>query len=114
MARVKILDKKKSRVTPSLGGRTVAPSKGKRVYKKQVTQYKNKAGVVFTVGDRVHLNTRALTLFKRNEGGTFAGNRITQTRIASLFPDIPGYVRLQTRLGGYWTWSVEDLIRVED
>jgi hypothetical protein len=80
-----------------------------RVYSKRVYSYTSAFKETFKVGDLVELRPRALVLYKKLEGEVFAGRLVTQTRIKSLFPDIRGLVRLEKRLGGYWTWSVNDL-----
>lgn len=88
----------------------------KKKPRRYVTQYKNKAGILFSEGDRVRLSSRAKQLHEKvqmqQNTPLYAGRRIVQTRIAYLFPDIKGLVRLEVRLGGYWTWSVDDLERV--
>jgi len=78
-----------------------------------VVRYMNKAKVAFGVGNRVRLKPAALKLFKKTEGELFAGREILQARIAYLFPDVKGLVRVETRLGGYWTWDVDDLEIIE-
>ena len=93
---------------------TAMTLKGKTVESRKVpTVYVNKQKVPFVVGDRVRLKSTALSLFRKTEGETFVGHTITQTRIKSLFHDVRGLVRLETRLGGYWTWDVNDLEKVE-
>lgn len=105
MAKVK--DKRKKKVTPK--GKELA----RRVYKQMVSEYRNKKGVAFKVGDKVGLTARALVLYKRMEGdATFAGNLIETTRIFTLLPDVRGQVVLEQKLGGYWTWDVNDLEKV--
>ena len=87
----------------------VQKEKTKRVV---ATAYLNRKRVLFRVDDRVRLNSRALVSYRKQEGEFFAGREIKQTRIKYLFPDVKGLVRLETRLGGYWTWDVNDLEKV--
>jgi len=79
----------------------------------RATAYLNRSKILFRMNDRVRLNKKALVLYKKLEGELFAGREIKQTRIKYLFPDVKGLVRLETRLGGYWTWSVDDLEKAE-
>lgn len=103
MARLKMNKKK---VTP-------AGKLARRVYDKMQREYKNSHGVVFMKGDVVRLNGSALRLYtKQSDDETLLGNAIDRARIFSLLPDLKGVVVLSTPLGGYWTWSVEDLEHV--
>jgi hypothetical protein len=95
---------KKSKVTP-------AGKLARKVYKKMVNEYKNKAGVVFQVGDVVALNKDALTWFKTKDD-MFAGVPVINSPIYTLLPDVKGTVVLKRQLGGYWTWDVNDLVIV--
>lgn len=92
---------KKSKVTP-VRGHT-------RKYKRPVTEYKNKAGVTFKAGDRVGLTSKAFNTYQKSDDPTFAGQAVRTARISTLLPDVKGLVQLATRLGGYWTWDVNDL-----
>lgn len=74
--------------------------------------YTNKAGVEFRVGDRVQLRPKTFKTIDPNPP-EFAGRRITQTTIRALFSDIQGGVVLKVRLGGFWSWNVDDLEKVE-
>ena len=76
---------------------------------KPVQQYKNKSGVMFKVGSQVQLKPKALKLFRKTDGELFAGREVSKARIAYLFPETKGLVRLEQKLGGYWTWDVNDL-----
>lgn len=78
-----------------------------------VKSYKNKAGVAFETGDVIYLKKGVLTLFKKSEQPVFAGKNIMIATVDYLFPDVKGLVRLNVKLGGYWTWDVNDLEKVE-
>lgn len=80
---------------------------------KPVTVYVDKKNTEFKVGDRVRLKAGTMNLYKKTEGETLVGLPITETRIRSLFNDVKGLVLLEARLGGYWTWDVNELEKVE-
>lgn len=84
--------------------------KSKRTREKTV--YINKDGVSFSPGDYVQLKPKTLKLFHRTDGDLFAGREIVKSQIVYLFPDIKGFVRVLKKLGGYWTWDVNDLEKV--
>jgi hypothetical protein len=79
---------------------------------KVVKEYKNSSGVAFRRGDIVRLNGRTAFVTEDPMPALFLGRRITQGKIVSLLPDIKGYVQVEPRLGGYWTWHVDDLKKV--
>jgi len=72
-------------------------------------KYKNKAGQEFETGTRVRLTKKALSLFRTTDDKAYAGKGITVTAVGYVFPDIKGLVRLEDKVGGYWTWDVNDL-----
>jgi hypothetical protein len=37
---------------------------------------------------------------------------IRKARVARFYKDIPGGVRLETPLGGFYSWNVKDLIQI--
>jgi hypothetical protein len=79
---------------------------------KTPTSYTNKKNVVFHSGDTVKLTEKA---FQTNDASlpTFAGRRITKGKITSLLADVKGLVVVEPRLGGFYTWNVDDLEKVE-
>lgn len=80
--------------------------------KKRVTRFKNGLGMVFTSGTRVRLNRKAYTSFVAPmipAEEVFAGYTVREAIVKDLLPDTKGLVLLATRLGGYWTWNVDDL-----
>ena len=77
-----------------------------------VTQYKNKFGRVFQVGDTVELKHKAFKV-KDPRQPLFAGSPVHKGKITSLLPEVKGLVIVEPRLGGFHSWSVEDLKRVE-
>lgn len=67
---------------------------------------KNKAGDVFTEGQKVRLDFSAFRT-KDPAPPTFAGSLVTETTIEALLPE--RVALLSVKLGGYWTWDVENL-----
>lgn len=84
---------------------------------REVNSYTSKAGVEFKVEDKVKLNSKATRLHPKVEQQQtdvkmFAGIKVNTARVEYIFPDIKGLVRLSNKLGGYWTWDVNDLEKV--
>ena len=75
-------------------------------------KYMNKAKVIFSPGDKVKLTKKALVAAVNPEPALFAGQPIKDSVVVSLFPDVKGLVLLRQKLGGYWTWDVDDLEKV--
>lgn len=82
--------------------------KSKTANAKKRVGLRNSRGILFCVGDVVALTDDA---FKRVDPhpDTFAGKPITKATITSLLPGRDKSVQLDKKLGGYWTWSVEEL-----
>ena len=79
---------------------------------KVIEFYRNRAGVEFRPGDEVRLK-RGTIQSPEIAPPEFAGRKITKARITGLFQDVRGGVQLETKLGGYWCWNVEDLEKVQ-
>lgn len=82
--------------------------KGRRL--KQVSSYKNGKGVEFCLGDKVGLTPEAINTHHFDTTDKFLLRR-NKARIVYLFPDVKGLVRMEPKLGDYWTWFVDDLIK---
>jgi hypothetical protein len=70
---------------------------------------KKKSHLVLKLGDVVKLKPKALRLFKKTDGELFAGREVVKAKVVYIFEDTQGLVRLEQKLGGYWTWSTNDL-----
>lgn len=79
---------------------------------RQVASCKDQAGTVFKVGDVVSLRRGA---FRTNDPAPplFLGQRVMKGKIEALFPDVKGLVLVLPRLGGYWSWDVNELKKVK-
>lgn len=73
--------------------------------------YKAQDGTVFQLGDTVKLNRQAFWTVDPSPP-LFLGKRITKGKIEALLPDCPGLVLITPRLGGYWTWDVNELKKI--
>lgn len=79
---------------------------------KVVRQYTNNSGVKFHVGDEVKLSEKALTTMDPFRH-TFAGRPVTRGKIVSLFSDVTGLTIVEPKLGGFHTWHVDDLKKIQ-
>ena len=79
--------------------------------RQRYTAFRNERGQIVKAGDTVQLTRRAFQTHVQNRE-QFAGTSIMKTKVASVFGDIKGLVLLEQRLGGYWTWDVNDLEKV--
>ena len=76
------------------------------------TQYKNKFGQAFKLGDTVGLKKRAFRV-KDPRQPLFAGNPIRKGKITAILQDAKGLVIVEPRLGGFNSWDVNDLKKIE-
>ena len=83
----------------------------RKVQRKTVRQFKNNLGVTFHAGDTVKLTYKAFKTYD-DEAPGFAGRILNYSKIASLLSDTKGTVALEQRLGGFYTWNVNDLEKV--
>lgn len=84
-------------------------SRSRLAQKRVIVEYKNRSGKVFKVGDRVKLDPHTAFIVNDPLPENFAGQPITRSTIVSFLPDAKGWVLLENKLGGFWTWSVDDL-----
>ena len=93
---------------------TAAQDQSKLPISSQVTAYRNKRNQIIKAGDTVRLTSSAFKTHSHNQNQElFGGIPITKAQVRSVFKDVKGLVLLKQRLGGYWTWNVEDLEKVE-
>ena len=69
--------------------------------------------VKLAVGDKVRLKKRAFQIYVAREKDMSGGLEITEARIEYFFSGVKGLAKLEHRLGGYWSWNVEDLELVQ-
>jgi hypothetical protein len=69
---------------------------------------KNKAGVVFGLGDTVRLTQQAFQV-QDPIPPTRLGRRITKGKITMFLNGEPGWALVEPKLGGFHTWNVDDL-----
>jgi len=81
-----------------------------------ISSAKNKTGIVFKVGDKVQLTKKAAKSYANPIPmlqAFYAGRPVRVAKIVSFFPDVKGLAHVVPKLGGYWSWDVNDLEKVE-
>jgi hypothetical protein len=74
---------------------------------------KGKDSVKLNVGDKVRLKKRTFQLYVAREKDMHGGLEITEARIEYFFSGVKGLAKLEYKLGGYWSWDVNDLEKVQ-